>query len=185
MASQSHRTCVADSSSSRHLSQVGSSVSPNFKGCLFRWQCPVNSPNIHLNWSVQFQQIICSSGREFWYKCLCLFESNCRLPLLYVISVCPIHDRSLGNSDWDVTGWFESCERMFRSSFVTNLRLIFYKKKTFYNEKEIHSECQHLFVVNTSKECIGVHFCTVPETWATSNWFVGQKHSFGYGIWLE
>jgi hypothetical protein len=29
MTSQSHRICVADSSSSRHLSQVGSSVNPS------------------------------------------------------------------------------------------------------------------------------------------------------------
>jgi hypothetical protein len=52
IASQSHRTCVADLSSSRHLSQVGSSVNPNLKSCPFRWQYPVNSPTIHLNWSL-------------------------------------------------------------------------------------------------------------------------------------
>jgi hypothetical protein len=52
MASQSHRICVADSSSSRHLSQVRSSVYPNLKRCPFRWQCPVNSPTTHLNWSL-------------------------------------------------------------------------------------------------------------------------------------
>jgi hypothetical protein len=50
--SQSHRTYVADSSFSRHLSQVGSSVNPNLKRCPFRRQCPVNSPTIHLNWSL-------------------------------------------------------------------------------------------------------------------------------------
>jgi hypothetical protein len=49
-ASQSHRMCVADSSSSRHLSQMGSSVNPNLKRCPFRWQCPVSSPTTHLNW---------------------------------------------------------------------------------------------------------------------------------------
>jgi hypothetical protein len=48
--SQSHRTCVADSSSSRHLSHMGSSVNPSLKRCPFRWQCPVNSPTIYLNW---------------------------------------------------------------------------------------------------------------------------------------
>jgi hypothetical protein len=35
-----------------HLSQVGSSVSPILKRCPFRWQCPVSSPTIHLNWSL-------------------------------------------------------------------------------------------------------------------------------------
>jgi hypothetical protein len=52
IASQSHRMCVADSSSSSHLSQVGSSINPNLKRCHFRWQCPVNSPTILLNWSL-------------------------------------------------------------------------------------------------------------------------------------
>jgi hypothetical protein len=52
IASQSQRTCVADSSSSRRLSQVGSSVSPNLKRCPFRWKCRVSSPTIHLNWSL-------------------------------------------------------------------------------------------------------------------------------------
>jgi hypothetical protein len=51
-ASQSHRICVADSSSSRHLSRMGSSVNPNLKRCPFRWQCPVSSPTTHLNWSL-------------------------------------------------------------------------------------------------------------------------------------
>jgi hypothetical protein len=51
-ASQSHRVCVADSSSSRHLSQMGSSVNPNLKRCAFRWECPVSSPMTHLNWSL-------------------------------------------------------------------------------------------------------------------------------------
>jgi hypothetical protein len=41
MASQSHRMCVADSSSCRHLSQVGSSVRPSLKRCPLRWQCPM------------------------------------------------------------------------------------------------------------------------------------------------
>jgi hypothetical protein len=52
IASQSHRICVADSSSSRHLSQMWSSTNPNLKRCPFRWQCPVNSPTIHFNWSL-------------------------------------------------------------------------------------------------------------------------------------
>jgi hypothetical protein len=52
MASQSHRICVADSSSSRHHSQVGSSVTPSLKRCPFKWKCPVNSPTTHLNWSL-------------------------------------------------------------------------------------------------------------------------------------
>jgi hypothetical protein len=52
IASQSHRTCVADSSSSRHLSQVGSCVNPSFKRCPFKWHCPVNCPTVLLNWSL-------------------------------------------------------------------------------------------------------------------------------------
>jgi hypothetical protein len=52
MASQSHRIRVADSSFSRHPSQVGSSVSPSLKRCPSRWQCPVNSTTIHLSWSL-------------------------------------------------------------------------------------------------------------------------------------
>jgi hypothetical protein len=52
MASQSHKICVADSSSSRHLSQVGPSINPILKRCPFRWQCPVSSLTIHLNWSL-------------------------------------------------------------------------------------------------------------------------------------
>jgi hypothetical protein len=43
---------VADSSSCRHLSQVGSSVNPSLKRCPLRWQCPVGNPNTHLNWSL-------------------------------------------------------------------------------------------------------------------------------------
>jgi hypothetical protein len=50
-ASQSHRICEADSSS-RHLSQMGSSVNHNLKRCPFRWQCPVSSPTTHLSWSL-------------------------------------------------------------------------------------------------------------------------------------
>jgi hypothetical protein len=52
MASQSHKICVADLSSSRHISQVGLSVNPILKRCPFRWQCLVSSPTSHLNWSL-------------------------------------------------------------------------------------------------------------------------------------
>jgi hypothetical protein len=52
IASQPHRTCMAHPSSSRHLSQVASCLNPNLKRCPFRWQCPVNSPTVHLNWSL-------------------------------------------------------------------------------------------------------------------------------------
>jgi hypothetical protein len=52
MASQSHRICVADSSSCRHLSQVGSSISPSLKRCPLRWQCPVSNPSTHLSSSL-------------------------------------------------------------------------------------------------------------------------------------
>jgi hypothetical protein len=43
---------VADSSSCRHLSQVGSSISPSLKRCPLRWQCPVSNPTTHLSWSL-------------------------------------------------------------------------------------------------------------------------------------
>jgi hypothetical protein len=43
---------VADSSSCRHLSQVGSSINPSLKRCPFRWQFPVSNPATHLNWSL-------------------------------------------------------------------------------------------------------------------------------------
>jgi hypothetical protein len=52
MASQSHRTCVADLSSFRHLSQVELSVNFSLKRCPFRWQCPVSSLTTRLNWSL-------------------------------------------------------------------------------------------------------------------------------------
>jgi hypothetical protein len=52
MASQSRKICVADSASSRHLKQLGSSVNPSLKRCPLRWQYPVNSPITHLNWSL-------------------------------------------------------------------------------------------------------------------------------------
>jgi hypothetical protein len=50
---------VADSSSCRHLSQVGSSVSPSLKRCPLMWQCPVSNPTTHLSWS------LFSSSRSF------------------------------------------------------------------------------------------------------------------------
>jgi hypothetical protein len=48
MASQSNRICVVDSSSCRHLSQVGSSVGLSLKRCPLRRQCPVSNPTTHL-----------------------------------------------------------------------------------------------------------------------------------------
>jgi hypothetical protein len=44
--------CVADSTSSRHLAQVWSSLNPSLKRCLLMWQGPVNSPTTHLNLSL-------------------------------------------------------------------------------------------------------------------------------------
>jgi hypothetical protein len=44
--------CFEDSSSSRHLSEMGSSVSPNLERCPLRWQRPVSRPTTHLNWSL-------------------------------------------------------------------------------------------------------------------------------------
>jgi hypothetical protein len=50
---------VADSSSCRHLSQVGSSANPSLKRCPLRWQCPVSNFTTHLSWS------LFSSNRSF------------------------------------------------------------------------------------------------------------------------
>jgi hypothetical protein len=72
MASQSHRICVADSSSYRHLSQVGSSDSPSLKRCSLRWQCPVSSPTTHW-WSVgrvticTFCECLSSHNLHVWW----------------------------------------------------------------------------------------------------------------------
>jgi hypothetical protein len=83
---------VADSLSSRHVSQVGSSVKPSFKRFPFRWQCPVNSPTNHLNWSLfNFKSffILLSEGpgvRPF--ACLSpVVDSQCFLRLLFVQSL--------------------------------------------------------------------------------------------------
>lgn len=42
--------CVCFSSFSRHISQVGLSVSPSLQRCPFSLQCPVSSPTSHRNW---------------------------------------------------------------------------------------------------------------------------------------
>jgi hypothetical protein len=79
IASQSRRTCMADPSSSRHLSHMGSSISPSLKRCPFRWQCPINGSTIHLNWSLlSFNR---SFGKGSWYQFLCPFESRYGFPL--------------------------------------------------------------------------------------------------------
>jgi hypothetical protein len=75
-ASQSHRICVADSSS-WHLSQMGSLTSPNLERCPFRWQCPVSSPTTHLNWS------LLSLNRSF----VLLAEGPCISPFACLSSV--------------------------------------------------------------------------------------------------
>jgi hypothetical protein len=90
MASQSHRMCVADSSSFRHLSQVGSSVNP--KRCPFRWQCPVNSPTIHLNWSLfNFNRsfVLLADGPDASpFACLSpVLDSHCFMWFLFVQSL--------------------------------------------------------------------------------------------------
>jgi hypothetical protein len=115
MASQSHRICVADSTSSRHLLQVGSSVNPSLKRCALRWQCCVNSPISHLNWS------LFSFNRSF----IVLAEDPCLVPStvwvqLWLPSI--FCDFCLF-SPWPLSRqlqlrrrkWFRSCERMFRS----------------------------------------------------------------------
>jgi hypothetical protein len=91
MASQSHKICVADSSSSRHLSQAGSSVNPSSKRCPFRWQCPVNGPTIHLNWSLfNFNRsfILLAEGPDIsLFTCLSpVVDSHCFLWFLFVQS---------------------------------------------------------------------------------------------------
>jgi hypothetical protein len=92
MAWQSHRICVADSSSSRHLSQVGSSVNPSFKRCAFRWQCPVNSPANHFNWSLfNFNKsfVLLTKGHDISpFACLSpVVDSNCFVWFLFIQSL--------------------------------------------------------------------------------------------------
>jgi hypothetical protein len=118
MASQSHRICAADSSSCRHLSQVGSSVSPSFRRCPFRWQCPVSNPTTHLSWSLfsSNRSFVClAEGLDIPCKSLCLFESSSGFPIFFMIPVCPVPDRFLGSFNWDAASWFRSYERIFRS----------------------------------------------------------------------
>jgi hypothetical protein len=74
MASQSHRICVADSSSCKHLSQVGLSVNPSLKRCPLRWQCPVSNPSTHLSWplfSLKRSFVLLAEGPDIDpYACL-------------------------------------------------------------------------------------------------------------------
>jgi hypothetical protein len=91
IASQSHRTWVADSSS-RHLSQVGSSVNPSLKRRPFRWQCPVNSPTIHLNCSLfNFNRyfVLLAEGPDISsFACLSpVVDSHCFLWFLFIRSL--------------------------------------------------------------------------------------------------
>jgi hypothetical protein len=85
MASQSHKIRVADSSSSRHLSQVGSSVNPSLKRCPFRWQCPVNSPTTQEN-CVSNQNLLTNAGAKQWQVyCLCFAFSLIFAYLWYIV----------------------------------------------------------------------------------------------------
>jgi hypothetical protein len=70
--------CVFVWSSTRHLSQAGSSVNPSLKRCPFRWQCPVNSPTTHLNWS------LFKFNRSFVLlaECPCVSPSACLSPVV-------------------------------------------------------------------------------------------------------
>jgi hypothetical protein len=113
----SYRGRVADSSSSRHLSHMGSSVNPNLERRPFSWQCPVNTPAIHLNWS------LFNLNRSFVLLAEGPFAGLSQIVDSHYfmwISVRAVLDCSLGNSDWDATGWFRSCERMFRSCSRTS-----------------------------------------------------------------
>jgi hypothetical protein len=92
MASQSHRICVADSSYCRHLSQVGSSVSPSLKRCPLKWQCPVSSPTTHLNWSLfssNWSFVRLAEGPDMNpFACLSpVVDSQCFLCFLFVQSL--------------------------------------------------------------------------------------------------
>jgi hypothetical protein len=83
--------CVADSSSSRHFSQVGSSVKPSLKRCPFRWQCPVNSLTTHLNWSLFNSNryfVLLAEGLSISpFACLSpVTDSQCILWLLFIQS---------------------------------------------------------------------------------------------------
>jgi hypothetical protein len=67
MASQSHRICVADSTASRPLKQVGSSVNPSLKRCPLRWQCPVNSPVTYYTSIIPWRQRLYTHIQKLGY----------------------------------------------------------------------------------------------------------------------
>jgi hypothetical protein len=130
MASDSRRICVADSSSSTHRSQVGSSVSPSLKWRPLKWQCPVNSSTTNRNW------FLSSSNRFF----VLLAEGPCISPFAwsspimtsqcsFVISTRPVPDLFLGNSNLDAASWFKSYERMLRSCYCQLICLPFYYQR--------------------------------------------------------
>jgi hypothetical protein len=120
MPSQSHRIYVADSSSSKHLSQVESSVNPSLKRYPFRWQCPVNSHTTHLNWFLfNFNRssiLLAEDPGISPFACLCPEVDSQRSPWPLV-----------RNSNWDAANWIRFYEWMFRSYscqliclFITN-----------------------------------------------------------------
>jgi hypothetical protein len=79
---------VADSSSCRQLSQVGSSVSPSLKRRPLRWQCPVSNPTTHLSWSLfgyNRSFVLLAEGPD--NKSLCLFESSRGFPRFFMIPI--------------------------------------------------------------------------------------------------
>jgi hypothetical protein len=52
-ATQSQRTCAAISDGCLHLPHSGLFTSPSLFRCLFKWQCPVNSPVIIHSWFLE------------------------------------------------------------------------------------------------------------------------------------
>jgi hypothetical protein len=116
MASQPNRICMADSSFSRHLSQVGSCSILVWNGIHLGDKCPINSPISHHNWSLlNFNRsfVLLAEGPDI--NPLACLSPVVDSHLFYMISVRPVPDRFLGNCNWDAASWFRSRERMFRS----------------------------------------------------------------------
>jgi hypothetical protein len=143
--------CVPDSSSSWHLSQMGSLISPNLKRCPFRWQCPVSSPTTQHNWS------LFSFNRSF----VLLAEGPCISPVkdsqysLWITSVCQFRN---------IIGlvWFEVLLWIWQM-FLRNIREIL--RGCTASNPRIYSSSFFLF--KWEKDPTN----SLPEAWSRNSYF--------------